>query len=79
MITVYVLVVPFPAVTTIGIGFSPTARAILPNSTPKIDGELLIVNVAEASATVVDAIARPHYLFIAKVKVISHYHQVREA
>ena len=57
MVTVYILVIPFPAVTTMRIGFGPTFREIRPNTDPEAAGKPLIVNVAEASTTVADAIA----------------------
>ena len=52
ILTVYVFGVPFPAVTTMGIEFGPTARRILGEGTPEIAGEPLIVNAAVESSTV---------------------------
>ena len=56
-VTVYVFVVPFPAVTTIGIGFGPTSRGIGPNTDPEAANIPLIVNVAVEFATFDDTIA----------------------
>ena len=52
--TVYVFVVPFSAVTTMGIGFAtpPPTRGIRAEGTPEVAGESLIVNVAVESSTV---------------------------
>ena len=53
VVTVYVFGVPFPAVTTMGIGFVPASTAIGPNTDPEAANKPLIVNVAVEFATVI--------------------------
>ena len=53
VVTVYVFGVPFPAVTTMGIGFGPASKAIGPNTDPEAANKPLIVNVAVEFATVI--------------------------